>query len=155
MAANKYEIQVQWDSNNRQVILYTSLTASPPISNHFYGGEKKVSNHHISLQIEVVDNLTGESLRLSQLGYRYNRTEAWSNTIGTNKKIVPIPIKQENKSNSALVDSLHLLVYQVGYAIQEIDLSVDSLLYSEGRLMENISPITVRLTPKHFTPMKS
>ena len=147
LAATKYEIEVQWDSNSRQVILYTRYSANP-LSNHFFRDENKVSNDHISLRIEVLDNLTGELLSLSQLGYRYNRTEAWSNNIGINKKLVPIPIKQENKNYLALVDSLHLLVYHVGYAIEEIDLPVDSLLYSEGGLLENISPITVRLTPK-------
>ena len=82
LAASKYEIQVQWDSNNRQVILYTSLTA-PPISNHFIGAKKKYPITTLASKLRSCRQSYRESCESTR--YRYNRTEAWSNTIGTNK----------------------------------------------------------------------
>ena len=89
---------------------------------------KNNPNLTLSLSIDVRDNLSGESLELSQVGYRFTQGKPWLHLLGSVQKLVAIPVSAENGRYSSLVDSLHLLVYHVGYAMEEISLPLAPIL---------------------------
>ena len=122
LAASQHGILIQWDSSSRQIILYSHFSTSSAFPADLASLGKNNPNLTLSLSIDILNNLSGESLELSQVGYRFTQDEPWLHLLGSFQKLVAIPVSAEDGRYSSLVDSLHLLVYHVGYAMEEISL---------------------------------
>ena len=148
LAASQHGILIQWDSSSRQIILYSHFSTSSAFPADLASLGKNNPSLTLSLSIDVRDNLSGVSLELSQVGYRFNQDKPWLHLLGSVQKLVAIPVSAENGRYSSLVDSLHLLVYHVGYAMEEISLPLAPILSTVDGSIAQVMPITIRLTPK-------
>jgi hypothetical protein len=148
LAATQHGILIQWDSISRQIILYSHLSTSSAFPDDLASLGMKHPNLTLNLSIDVRNNLSGESLDLSQVGYRFTQDEPWLTLFGSFQKLVSIPVSEENGRYSSLVDSLHLLVYHVGYAMEEINLPLAHILSAFEGSIEQVLPIAIRLTPE-------